>query len=79
MFTKYDQFLLNVAMDMVDYSNKYPDSNESEVAEKRFQDHYLHPLGDDVEYVRLESRFAVKRQGYILMFLGRNAHGKYAL
>ena len=79
VFTKYDQFLLNVGMDVNNYPNKYPCDNASEVAEKRFQEHYLHPLGDVVEYVRLEGRFRVKLQGYMLMFLGRHAHSRYAL
>jgi hypothetical protein len=56
-------------MHPMDYPNEYPDSNVSEVAEKQFQEHYLHPLGDDVRYVRLESEFRVKCQGYVLMFL----------
>ncbi len=59
MFTKYDQFLRNVEMHLVDYPNEYPDSNLSEAAEKRFQEHYLHPLGDDVRFVRLESGLRV--------------------
>ena len=54
MFTKYDQFRRNVEMDVVDYPDKYPDSNVSQVAEKQFQEHFLHPLGNDVRYVRLE-------------------------
>jgi hypothetical protein len=57
VFTKYDQFLLNVEMHLVDYPNEYPDSNVSEVAEKQFQEHYLCPLGNDIRYVRLESKF----------------------
>ena len=63
-------------MDVLDYPNEYPDGNVSEVAEKRFQEHYLHPLGDNVGYVRLESGFSVKCQCYMLTFLGRNAHAK---
>ncbi len=59
VFTKYDQFLRNVEMHLVDYPNEYPDSNLSEAAEKRFQEHYLHPLGDDVRFVRLESGLRV--------------------
>ena len=59
VFTKYDQFLHNVGMNLADYPNEYPDSNVSEVAEKLFQEYYLHPLGDDVQYVRLESQFRV--------------------
>ncbi|KAN0129085.1 hypothetical protein V8E53_013081 [Lactarius tabidus] len=54
VFTKYDQFLFNVEMDVSDDPDKYPDSNVSQVAEKRFQDHYLRPLGDDVRYVLLQ-------------------------
>ena len=59
VFTKYDQFLRNVEMHLADYPNEYPDSNLSEVAEKLFQERYLHPLGDDVRYARLESGFRV--------------------
>ena len=59
VFTKYDQFLLNVEMDVNDYPNRYPHGNVSEVAEKRFQERYLHALGDVVGYVRLEGRFSV--------------------
>ncbi|KAF8266000.1 hypothetical protein EI94DRAFT_1803644 [Lactarius quietus] len=58
VFTKYDQFLCNVEMDMQDESedpDNYPDSDVSAEAEKRFQDHYLGPLGNDVKYVRLEN------------------------
>ena len=54
VFTKYDQFRRNVEMDVFDYPDKYPDSNVSQVTEKRFQEHFLHPLGNDVRYVRLE-------------------------
>ncbi|KAF8257846.1 hypothetical protein EI94DRAFT_1756619 [Lactarius quietus] len=42
-------------MDVSDYPGEYPDSNVYQVAEKRFQDHYLGPLGNDVKYVRLEN------------------------
>jgi hypothetical protein len=41
-------------MDVLDYPDRYPDGNASQVAEEQFQEHYLHPLGDDVSYVRLE-------------------------
>jgi len=56
VFTKYEQFLYNVKMDVSDYPDQYPDRDisVSEVAEKLFQEHYLHPLGDDVRYVRLQ-------------------------
>ena len=65
MFTKYDQFLRNVGMHLADYPDEYPDGSVSEVAEKLFQEYYLHPLGDDFGYVRLESGFRVNCQGYV--------------
>ncbi|KAF8264682.1 hypothetical protein EI94DRAFT_439405 [Lactarius quietus] len=54
MFTKYDQFRRNVEMHVADYPNEFPGKNESEVTEEQFQEHYLHPLGDEVTYVRLQ-------------------------
>ncbi|KAH9018570.1 hypothetical protein EDB84DRAFT_1442363 [Lactarius hengduanensis] len=52
VFTKYDQFRRNVEIDVEDYGS--PDDKVSEVEEKIFQEHYLHPLGDGVRFVRLE-------------------------
>ncbi|KAH9058230.1 GTP-binding protein [Lactarius vividus] len=60
VFTKYDQFRRNVKIDLDDYGN--PNDDVSEVAEKRFQEHYLCPLGDHVGFVRLEREFRVKFQ-----------------
>jgi hypothetical protein len=57
VFTKHDQFLRNVGMHLSDFPDEYLDSNVSEVAEKQFQEHYLHPLGDDIIFVQLESGF----------------------
>ena len=57
VFTKYDQFLRNVKMDVTDDPDKYLNRSVSEVAKEIFQEHYLHPLGDDVGYVQLESEF----------------------
>ena len=59
MFTKYDQFLRNVEMHLLDYPDQYQDSNVAEVARKQFQEHYLDPLGDSVKYVRLERKSQV--------------------
>jgi hypothetical protein len=47
-------------MDVLDYPDRYPDGNASQVAEEQFQEHYLHPLGDDVSYVRLESMLGLR-------------------
>ena len=66
MFTKYEQFLRNVEMHMVDFPSDYADSKVSEAAKRQFEEHYLHPLGDDDRYVQLESGFRVKCKGYKL-------------
>ncbi|KAH9032012.1 hypothetical protein EDB85DRAFT_1957234 [Lactarius pseudohatsudake] len=52
IFTKYDQFLRNVQIYLEDFGS--PDDNIFDVAERRFQEHYLYPLGDGVRFVRLE-------------------------
>ena len=57
VFTKYDQFLRNVKMDVLDDPDKYLDRSVTEVAKELFEEHYLHPLGDDVRYVQLESEW----------------------
>jgi len=54
VFTKYDQFLYNVEMDVLDDPVEYPNGSIFEVADEIFQIHYLHPLGNDVGYVQLE-------------------------
>ena len=65
VFTKYDQFLRNVEMHVADYPDEYPpDSTVFEVAERQFREHYLHPLGDDVRFVRLESGFGFQCQHF---------------
>ena len=73
VFTKYDQFLRNVKMDVSDDPDNYLGRSVSEVANEQFQEHYLHPLGDNVGYVRLESELQVIYQGHLLMLFGRNA------
>ena len=60
VFTKHDQFIRNVTIHLSDYPEEYPGSNVSEVAEKLFQEYYLHPLGDGISFVRLKSGFRVK-------------------
>jgi predicted amino acid dehydrogenase len=66
VFTKYDQFRRNIEIDVSDDPNQYPNSNVTQVAEERFREHYLRPLGDDVKYVRLESMFGAICEGYLL-------------
>ncbi|KAH9165332.1 hypothetical protein EDB89DRAFT_1892204 [Lactarius sanguifluus] len=52
VFTKYDQFRRNVQIHVEDFGS--PDDDVLDVAEKRFQEHYVSPLGDDIRFVRLE-------------------------
>ena len=54
-------------MHLFDFPNEYSNKNVPEAASKQFQDHYLSPLGDDIRYVCLQSRFRVKYQDYILI------------
>ena len=49
-------------MDVCDDPDKYL-GEVSEEVEKRFEEHYLRPLGKDVRYVRLESRFQIYMLG----------------
>ena len=49
-------------MHLLDYPSDYPDSSVPEAAKSQFEEHYLHPLGNDVRYVQLESGFRVKCQ-----------------
>ena len=74
LFTKYDQFLFNVEMDVLDDPDKYP-GEVSEEAEKRFQEHYLRPLGNDARYVRLEREVPTYMPDlHVNDLLCRNAH-----
>ena len=58
VFTKHDQFLRNVKIDLEDYGNS--GDSISDTAERLFKEHYLRHLGDGARFVRLESSFTVK-------------------
>jgi hypothetical protein len=60
-------------MDVFDDPDKYPGSVSDE-AEKRFQEHYLGPLGKDAGWVRLDSGFETHMPGQKTdNLLGRHA------
>ena len=67
VFTKYDQFLRNVRIDLEDYGN--PGENISDAAQRLFKEHYLHHLGDGARFVRLESSFIIEFGGCVLILL----------
>ena len=50
---------------MSDYPNEYPDHNISEVAKKIFQERYIHPFGDHIRYVQLESGYIDNADGVV--------------
>ncbi len=58
MFTKYDQFLRNVAIDLQDLNYEDSSIDVSEGANEKaaneiFEEHYLRPLGAVVPWVQL--------------------------
>ncbi len=76
MFTKYDQFLIDVGTDLK--QRNYEDSSidvSKEAKEKAakgiFEEHFLGPLGDGVIWVRLQGEFRIKCLGNVLTFFDR--------
>ncbi len=64
MFTKYDQFLIDVGIDLEDRSYEDPSIDISEEAKEKaakeiFEEHYLGPLSDGVTWIRLQREFGV--------------------
>jgi hypothetical protein len=53
VFTKYDQFKLNVEMELEDHGD--PDGLGTAAPERRFREHYLYHIGDGARFVQLES------------------------
>ncbi len=70
MFTKYDQFLRNVEIDMEDEDQSIDLSEEAKkkAAKEIFEEHFLDPLGKGVPWVRLRGGFRVKFLDKLLMF-----------
>ncbi len=73
VFTKYDQFLRNVEIDLED-NREDPSIDVTEEAKKKaakeiFEEHFLGPLGDSVPWVQLKGGFGVKCLVNILIFL----------
>ncbi len=72
VFTKYDQFLRNVEIDLEDhYEGQSIDVSKEEIettAKEIFEEHFLGPLGEGVPWVQLRGRFRLKYPGNILIF-----------
>ncbi len=77
MFTKYDQFLIDVGTDLKQRNYEDPSVDVSKeakekAAKKIFEEHFLGPLlGDGVIWVRLEGEFGIKCLGNVLTFYDR--------
>ncbi len=64
MFTKYDQFLINVGIDLEDRNYEDPSIDVSEeakekVAKEIFEEHFLGPLGKGTPWARLQGELRV--------------------
>ena len=62
MFTKYDQFLRNIVIDLEDRNYEDPSIDVSKEAKEKatketFQEHFLYPLGEGVPWVQLRGGF----------------------
>ncbi len=70
MFTKFDQFLRNVEIDIEDEdpSIGVSEGAKEKAAKEIFQEHFLDPLGEGVPWVRLRGEFRVKFLDKLLMF-----------
>jgi len=84
VFTKYDQFLRNVEIDLEDSKDEDPSIDVSNDAKARaakeiFKEHYLGPLGKSVPWVRLRGGFRVKFLSKILMFIDSHEQGSGTL
>ncbi len=58
VFTKYDQFLRNVTIDLQDCNYYDPSIDASKEAKEKaakeiFEEHFLRPLGEGIPWVRM--------------------------
>ncbi len=65
MFTKYDQFLRNVAINLEDRNYDDPRIDASKEAKTKeakeiFEEHYLRPLGEGIPWVQMRGGFRIK-------------------
>jgi len=75
VFTKYDQFLRNVAIDLEDRHDKDRSIDVSKKAKAKaakqiFEEHFLGPLGGGVPWVQMRGGFRIEYLGNIMIFFG---------
>jgi len=64
VFTKYDQFLIDVGTDLKQRNYEDPSIDASKEAKEKaakeiFQEHFMRPLGEGVPWVRLQGELGV--------------------
>jgi len=79
LFTKYDQFLRNVGIDLEDCNYDDPSIDASKeakekAAQKIFEEHFLGPLGDGIPWVQMRGGFGIEYRNNVLIFL--DSHGQ---
>jgi len=79
VFTKYDQFLRNVTIDLQDCNYYDPSIDASKEAKEKaakeiFEEHFLRPLGEGIPWVRMRGGFRATYTGNILIFF--DSHGQ---
>ncbi len=84
MFTKYDQFVRNVEIDLEDCNYYDPNIDASMEAKEKaakdiFAEHFLGRLGKGIPWVRLRGEFRVKYPGNILIFFDSHEQARGAL
>src|SRR6266404_1111053 len=71
VFTKYDQYLRNVGIDLEDRhdqdrSIKVSKKAKARAAKEIFEEHFLGPLGKDISWVQMRGEFRIKYPGNTL-------------
>ncbi len=84
MFTKYDQFLRNVAIDLedrhyIDRSIDVSKKAKAREAKNIFEEHFLGPLGEGIPWVQMRGGFRIKYPGNRLIFFDSHEQARCTL
>jgi len=84
VFTKFDQFFRNVAIDLEDLHDGDPSIDLSKEAKETaakeiFEEHFLGPLSEGIPWVQMRGGFKIKYSGNILIFFDSYEQGRVTL
>ncbi len=84
VFTKYDQFLRNVAIDLEDCHYEDPSIDVSKgaketAAKEIFEEHFLGPLSEGIPWVQMRGEFRIKYLGTPLIYFYSYEQGRGTL